>query len=72
MKTYQLSVSGMSCGHCVKALTEELKAVQGLTVESVEIGKAVVQFDDAIAADSAQTMLKNAVEEAGYALNSLN
>ncbi|MCU0424856.1 MAG: heavy-metal-associated domain-containing protein [Candidatus Kapabacteria bacterium] len=72
MKTYHLSVNGMSCGHCVKALTEELRTVQGLTLETVEIGKAVVQFDDSLAADAVRTILTTAVEEAGYTLTDLN
>ena len=59
----QLEVKGMSCQHCVKAVTDALATVAGVSaVESVnlDIGLAVIQgpasVDDLIAA----------VKQAGY------
>lgn len=60
---YELSISGMSCGHCVRAVEEALADVNSVTVESVEIGRAVVDApDDA----DVSARLKSAVHEEGF------
>ena len=65
MKTQELIIEGMSCGHCVMHVKKELGKVNGLTIESVEIGKARVQIDEkAVSADR----LAKAIEDAGYKL----
>lgn len=60
--TTELKVTGMSCGHCVKAVEKALKAVPG--VENVQVtlepGKAVVEGNA-----SQQDMIAAVVEE-GY------
>jgi copper chaperone len=63
MKTLNLTIEGMSCGHCVMAVKKELTKLGGVVVESVEVGAAHVQFDEAIV--TADRVIK-AVEEAGY------
>ena len=63
MKTIILNIEGMSCGHCVMAVKKELSKLAGVTVESIEVGKARVQIDEA--AVSSDRLVK-AVEEAGY------
>jgi copper chaperone len=63
MKTLNLTIEGMSCGHCVMAVKKELTKLSGVAVESVEVGAAHVQFDEAIV--TADRVIK-AVEEAGY------
>jgi copper chaperone len=62
MTRYTLHIDGMSCGHCLKAVNQALTAVTGTTVESVRIGRAEVQADDAVGEDT----LVSAVEDAGY------
>jgi len=67
--TTTLSVEGMTCAHCVRAVTEELNALDGVTVVDVDlrVGDAsLVRVtashpvdDDEIAA---------AIDEAGYTL----
>ena len=44
MNTTELSVSGMTCGHCVTAVTKALKTVEGVTDAHVDLasGKATV------------------------------
>ncbi len=65
MKTQELKIEGMSCGHCVMHVKKELGKVNGLTIESVEIGKARVQFDEkAVTVDR----IAKAIEDAGYKL----
>ncbi|HOO47712.1 MAG TPA: heavy-metal-associated domain-containing protein [Deltaproteobacteria bacterium] len=65
MKTRTLRIQGMSCSHCVRALRKELEKIRDLTVDSVEIGKAVVSFNGEEIDDAA---LEKAVEEAGFRL----
>jgi copper chaperone len=63
MKTREVRIDGMSCGHCVMAVQKNLMAVPNLVVESVEIGKAVVRYDENQV--TAET-IRQAVEKAGY------
>lgn len=65
MKTQDLIIEGMTCGHCVMHVEKELSKVNGLKIENVEIGKARVQFDEGIVT---QNHLAKAIEEAGYKL----
>ena len=65
MKTQELTIEGMSCGHCVMHVKKELNKLNGLTIEHVEIGKARVQYDETkVTPDH----LAKAIEEAGYKL----
>ena len=63
-RTY--TVQGMTCGHCVASVTEELQEIAG--VENVEVvletGAVTVTSDQPL--DDAA--VKTAVEEAGYQL----
>jgi copper chaperone len=66
MSTATYTVTGMTCAHCVSAVTEEVGAVPGVTEVRVDLetGSLTVTSqspvdDDAVAA---------AVDEAGYAL----
>jgi copper chaperone CopZ len=63
METRYLKVQGMSCGHCVRAVSEALKGVDGVQVESVEIGTARLKLDPGKATMSA---VIDAVMDAGY------
>lgn len=67
--TTELSVTGMTCGHCVSSVTEELSALDG--VESVDVqlnvgGASTVTVSSASALDPAA--IRAAVDEAGYSL----
>lgn len=66
MKKQELSIDGMSCGHCVKALTKELSAIKGLTVDDVQIGKAVIEYDPVLVSDED---ILHAIDEAGFRLS---
>lgn len=65
MKTRTLKIQGMSCSHCIAALKKELEKIRGLTVDSVEIGKAVVSNSSG---EMDEKALREAVEEAGFTL----
>ncbi|WP_229674757.1 heavy-metal-associated domain-containing protein [Nakamurella endophytica] len=61
------TVSGMTCGHCVAAVTEEVTAgVPGTTDVQVDLpsGRVVVTTDRPVQ----EQAVKDAVEEAGYQL----
>jgi copper chaperone len=64
--TSTYTVTGMTCGHCVQAVTDEVSAIGG--VEQVEVDLAT----GALTVISADTLPREAVEaavdEAGYAL----
>jgi len=63
VSTVALTIGGMSCQHCVRAVREALEAVPGVSVERVDIGAAEVSFDPAQASPQA---IAAAVSEAGY------
>lgn len=65
MTTATLKIEGMSCGHCVKAVTEALEGVEGVERARVDLagGKAVVDFDEA---RTTPRVLAGVVTEEGY------
>ena len=65
MATTTLKVSGMSCGHCVLAVTSALRNVAGVQDAKVDLqsGRAVVQYDDSKASPR---QLVGAVLDEGY------
>jgi copper chaperone len=65
MKTQELTIEGMSCGHCVMHVKKELSKITGVTIENVEIGKARIQIDESRVT---YDRLVKAIEEAGYKL----
>ena len=64
MTELTLKIDGMSCGHCVGAVTKVLKAVPGVEVDRVAIGSAVVHYD---AATVSPGQIAQAVTDDGYA-----
>ncbi|MBM2839729.1 MAG: hypothetical protein HW412_257 [Bacteroidetes bacterium] len=65
MKMQELKIEGMTCGHCVVHVKNELSKLHHVQVEDVQIGKARVQYDDA---RITITDLAHAVDRAGYRL----
>jgi copper chaperone len=65
MTKLTLPVTGMTCGHCVAAVSRTLKAIDGVQVDDVKIGSATLEFDESkVTADA----LAKAVTEEGYAV----
>ena len=64
MSTASYTVVGMTCGHCVDAVTEEVSAVPGVTAVDVDLasGGLTVRSTEPIDDDA----VRAAVEEAGY------
>ncbi len=63
MQTLTLAISGMSCGHCVKAVEKALAGVEGVTANAVAVGSATVSLDPA---RTTQQQVTDAIEDAGY------
>jgi copper ion binding protein len=65
MTTTTLQISGMTCGHCVRTVTEALEKVDGVEDARVDLeaGRAVVQYD---AARTSSRALANAIMNEGY------
>jgi copper chaperone len=63
MSTVALTIGGMSCQHCVRAVKQALESVPGVTVTRVDIGSAELSFDPA---QSSPAAIAEAVTEAGY------
>ena len=64
MNTLEIEIEGMSCNHCVAAVTEALGELPGVTVDNVRIGEAQVSYHpDQVSPDQ----IVPAVEDAGYA-----
>ena len=66
MKT-TLNISGMTCGHCVASVTEELEALDG--VEAVKVDLNAGGISTAVVTSNrtmAPAELGEAVAEAGY------
>ena len=69
MSTTPFRVDGMTCGHCVNAVTEELSALPGVTAVDVELvtgGSSPVTVTSDTPLDPAA--VDAAVVEAGYAV----
>ena len=65
-RTETLTITGMSCDHCVGAVRTALESVDGVEVEDVRVGEARVRYDAAIVDPAA---LARAVEEEGFAVS---
>ncbi|WP_432477861.1 heavy-metal-associated domain-containing protein [Nocardioides sp. GXQ0305] len=64
IQTY--TVTGMTCGHCVASVTEEVQEIPGVQDVSVTLESGSVTVTSAAPIDDAA--VRAAVEEAGYQL----
>jgi copper chaperone CopZ len=62
MPTITFTVPGVSCGHCVAAITEEVTAVAGVRSVGVDLDTKVVT----VVGDAAEAAVRAAIIEAGY------
>lgn len=65
MKQTILNVEGMSCNHCVKAVTDALTALDGVSGVDVDLAgkKVMVDYEeDKVSLES----MRDAIEEEGY------
>jgi copper chaperone len=64
-KQMNLKIAGMSCGHCVARVRKALQEIDGVQVETVEVGSATLRFDPTRTSEAA---VVSALGEAGYAV----
>jgi len=62
MKT--IKIKGMSCNHCVMAVTRALKAVDGIQNVTVSLEAGQASFDESKSVD--MKIVKEQVKKAGY------
>jgi copper chaperone len=60
--TTTVSISGMSCVHCVRAVFTSLTGVEGIARADVSIGRAVIEHDASVTPEQ----IRDAVSIAGY------
>ncbi|MEV0587036.1 copper ion binding protein [Nonomuraea sp. NPDC050310] len=66
MSTATYTVKGMTCGHCVSSVKEEVGEVAGVTSVDVDLESGRLTVESA--APVAEEAVRAAVEEAGYEL----
>ncbi|CAN5579423.1 copper chaperone CopZ [soil metagenome] len=63
MEKTHLTIEGMTCEHCVRAVETRLRNTAGVEVERVEIGSADLQYDPAT---TTVDDLAEAIADVGY------
>jgi copper chaperone len=58
-----LTIEGMSCEHCLRAVRGRLERTPGVAVEHVEIGAATVRYDPA---ETTVDDIEEAIADEGY------
>lgn len=48
MESLHLTIEGMTCEHCVRAVNGRLRRTPGIEVTAVEIGSADLRYDPAL------------------------
>ena len=71
MSTTTFAVSGMTCAHCVAAVTEEVSALSGVSAVEIDLNaggdsRVTVTSSGPLSLDA----IREAVDEAGYTLAS--
>ena len=64
MSTATYTVVGMTCGHCVNAVTDEVSQLPGVTGVDVDLASGGLTVTSEAPVD--ETAVRAAVEEAGY------
>ena len=57
-----VTISGMTCTHCVRAVFTSLGGVEGIVRADVLIGRAVIEHNGSVSADA----IRQAISIAGY------
>jgi copper chaperone len=63
MERLNLTIEGMSCEHCVRAVRGRLERTDGVKVDDVAIGSAVLDFDPA---KTSIDDIEEAIADEGY------
>jgi len=63
MESFTLKIAGMSCGHCVRAVTGALEQMPGVSIGEVAVGRASGGYDPT---RTSPGDLVKAIEAAGF------
>ena len=63
MERLNLTIEGMTCEHCVRAVKNRLAATPGVQVEQVEVGTARLLYDPA---RTSVDTIEDAIADEGY------
>ena len=63
MQQLELTIAGMSCGHCVGRVRTAIEAVAGTHIDRISVGAATVVHDPEIVSQAA---IVAAIQRAGY------
>jgi copper chaperone len=63
MDRVELTIEGMTCEHCVRAVESRLSRTPGVEVERVEVGSAVIRLDPGATSVEA---VEDAIADEGY------
>lgn len=66
MSTTVWTVQGMTCDHCVKAVTDEVSALEGVSAVVIDLATGAVTVTADV--DPTPESVAAAVDEAGYTL----
>ena len=65
-QTAEYTVSGMTCGHCVASVTEEVQEIPGVTEVAVDLESGGLRVTSE--SPVPESHVRAAVQEAGYQL----
>lgn len=65
MEKVILNVSGMSCGHCVKAVEGSVGALNGVKEVNVQLSEGIVEVDFDPTAVTVEA-IKDVIDDQGY------
>lgn len=63
MERLNLTIEGMTCEHCVRAVRGRLEQTEGVKVDDVKIGSALVEYDPA---KTNVGVIEDAIADEGY------
>jgi copper chaperone len=63
MERLELTIEGMTCDHCLRAVKNRLARTDGVEIEDVQIGSAVIRHDPAKAS---LDDIEEAIADEGY------
>ena len=59
-----IKIKGMSCNHCVMAVTKALNEIEGIEDVKVDLAKGEADFDEVRPVD--MNIVRKAIKKAGY------
>jgi copper chaperone len=59
-----IQIKGMSCNHCVMAVTKALSGIDGISNVKVDLAKGEASFDEAKPVD--RNVIRERIKKAGY------